>query len=355
MAVKIGRWDCPTCGHVGVLGPEIACPNCGASRPQDVRFYLPEDAETVTDEAAIQRSRAGADWICGHCSSQNPVSEIMCRSCGNPRDEDSDDRAVEERQYAPGQVPTSSVTRKKTLHPEEQAPQQPKRLRRLILLTLLGLVLVGAGGAIPVGVVVTVDDFLWERTIQILHREAVTHEDWNIPQEAFDVESFRALHHHDKVFRGYETRTRTERVQVGTKRVKCGTVDRGNGYFEDVYCDEPVYESREVEYEEEVYDQVPVYATKHRYKVWEWVSRQEYLLQSKGQDHDPHWPSTNAYRNDAQFREGGRQGHYQVVVTRPNGTQHLEIIPLDQWESLDHGSTLNGSKALLWGWWYGLK
>lgn len=354
MAVRIGRWDCTTCGHVGVLGPETTCPNCGASRPRDVRFYLPSDAEEVTDRAVIQQARAGADWICGHCSTQNKIQDSACKSCGNPKDEESQDVALTETEYAPGQAPKSSATRKRTLHPEENGPK-PRKKRRVILPVILLILAIGIGGAIPTTVDVKVDGFQWERSIQMLHKEAVPHEEWSTPAGAFDVSSFRAVHHYDQVFRGYETRTRTERVQTGTRRVVCGTIDRGNGYFEDRYCDEPIYESRQVEYQEKVYDQVPVYRTKYRYKLWEWVARNEYKLSSSGQDHEPFWPDKSRYDRDNDVKEGDRREQYAVVVTRKNGSQHLEAISADQWSGLEYGSVLTGSSAWLWGMWYGLK
>lgn len=354
MAVKIGRWDCPACGHVGVLGPSTSCPNCGSSRPKDVRFYLPSDAEEVTDRDVIRQSRAGADWICGHCSTQNKRSQTICVSCGNPRDNSSDDVSLQETEYAPGQAPSSSVTRKRTVHPEENGPK-PRKKRRIILSIILLLIGIALGGTIPTTVEVKVDGFRWDRSIQMLHKEAVPHEDWSTPSGAFEVSSFRAVHHYDQVFRGYETRTRTERVQTGTRRVVCGTIDRGNGYFEDRYCDEPVYESRQVEYQEKVYDQVPVYRTKYRYKLWEWVARNEYKLNSNGQDREAYWPSTSHYDRDADVKEGSRHEQYAVIVTRSDGSQHLEYLSQSQWAALDYGSTLTGSAAWLWGTWYGLE
>lgn len=355
MAVKVGRWDCTTCGHVGILGPRTTCPNCGASRPRDVRFYLPEDAEEVTDEGLIMESRAGADWICGHCSTQNKASTTVCKNCGNPRDEESDDVALEEREYRPGEVPSARPARPKTLHPEEIEQAKPRRKSRRVLWLILLIGGIFAGGSIPKTVEVSVDGFRWQRNIQMLHREAVTKEDWSTPAGAFEVSSFRAVHHYDKVFRGYETRTRTERVQIGTRRVKCGTVDRGNGYFEDQYCDEPVYESRQVEYQEEVYDNVPVYATRYRYKVWEWIARKEFLLQQFGEDRNPQWPDKSRYDRDSDMKEGSRNGQYQVIVRRSNGTTHLEVLSESQWNDLDYGSILLGSTACLWGTWYGIK
>ena len=56
MAIQVGRWDCQQCGHVGILGPETKCPNCGAMRPKGVRFYLPKDAQVITNEEEIKKA-----------------------------------------------------------------------------------------------------------------------------------------------------------------------------------------------------------------------------------------------------------------------------------------------------------
>ena len=352
MAIRIGRWDCPTCGTVGVPGPETRCPNCGASRPKNVQFYLPPESEVVEDEVLIREARAGADWVCGHCHSQNKAAADQCFSCGNPRDEESEDIALREREYRPGEAPKAAPSRPRTLHPEEQP--KPKRNRSWLPAVILLVVAVLGGGAIPRTVGVGIQAFSWERTHQILHKEAVQHEEWQVPAGAFQVESFQAVHHYNKVFRGYETRTRTERVQVGTQRVVCGTIDKGNGYFEDRYCNEPVYESRQVEYQEEVYDNVPVYDTKYRFRLWEWVARQEYLLRTSGNDQQPEWPVTSSYAGKEDFREGDKAERYWIDLALPGGEVQREEISFGRWSQLNESSTVQGKRAWLWGWWYGL-
>ena len=53
--IRIGRWDCDSCGKRGVHGDSYSCDRCGAGHPEDVEFYLTDDAEIVTDEAGIDR------------------------------------------------------------------------------------------------------------------------------------------------------------------------------------------------------------------------------------------------------------------------------------------------------------
>ena len=60
MAIREGRWDCPSCGSVGQLGRHVYCTGCGGPRPKEIRFYLPEDAAAVTDAGQLAQASAGA-------------------------------------------------------------------------------------------------------------------------------------------------------------------------------------------------------------------------------------------------------------------------------------------------------
>ncbi|MEO0469185.1 MAG: Ran-binding zinc finger domain-containing protein [Bacteroidota bacterium] len=360
MAIRVGRWDCTVCGTKGNLGPETRCHNCGSPRPENVRFYLPTDAEIVEDEVRLEEAKAGPDWICGHCSNQNKHVHLICQSCGNPRDEKSEDVDLQVREYKTGEVPEESFERERTIHPLEKARQQravPKRKHPLRWLLLAGLILFGGYlflRSVPRQVDANIDQFKWERTLQVLHNEAVQHEDWSHPANAFDVSSFRAIHHYDQVLRGYETRTRTVQVPVGEERYVCGQRDRGNGYFEDVYCSRTIYENRQENYEEPIYEQVPVFQTKYRYKVMEWVARAENLLHSSADDQKPQWPSVPSVKSGRNWKNGDRTEKYYILIRENNGSQHLEQISYDLWKGLSPGETVKIKKAYLFGWYFGL-
>ncbi|HET6762518.1 MAG TPA: hypothetical protein VFH27_02575 [Longimicrobiaceae bacterium] len=148
----------------------------------------------------------------------------------------------------------------------------------------------------------------WTRTVVVQERVVTEHSGWEAPPPgALDVRSERRLHHQEEVVdhyvvsthpeqrtgrtqEGSETRTRrvSEKVKTGTRTYVCGHRDRGNGYFEDVQCTEPVYGTRtrtetyeepiyrtftystEVKDSTPVYRQVPVYAPFFRYRTVEW-------------------------------------------------------------------------------------
>ncbi|MEL6698409.1 MAG: Ran-binding zinc finger domain-containing protein [Bacteroidota bacterium] len=356
MGTYVGRWDCPTCGNKGILGPETRCPNCGASRPQNVRFYLPEGAAEVTDEIQLQESQAGVDWICGHCNSQNKAKDTVCFSCGNPRDESSQDVNLEERTYHTNEVPTESFKPQRTQHPLEEARRKPPRRRNPMRGILIVMALLAGGffflRTVPKTIDVTVTSFSWERSIALEHKEPAAQESWDLPQGAFDVRKSREIRSYKQVLRGYETRTRQKKVQTGTRRYVCGKVDKGNGYFVDKYCTEPVYEYREETYQAPVYDQVPIYDTKYYYKIMAWVRKGD--LQEAQQDHNPYWPQ-NPHRSDSKWREHSRREVYYVVVQEDNGETHDEKMDYNRWQSLDYGSKLKAKQSYLFNWYYGIE
>ncbi|GAB4416990.1 MAG: hypothetical protein OHK0039_26810 [Bacteroidia bacterium] len=357
MAVRVGRWDCPTCGTKRILGPETRCPNCGSPRPKNVRFYLPDDAEVLDDDEAHRRAHAGADWICGHCDTQNKATDTLCNGCGNPRDEESQDVNLQERTYGMHEVPTDSFAQERTQHPLELAQQRPRRRSPFRYVLYAALVLLGGYLALrsfPRSIAVTVEQFRWERSLQVLHNEAVQKEDWSLPQGAFEVSSFQAVRSYRQVLRGYETRTRTVQVKVGEERYVCGKIDKGNGYFVDKYCTRPIYENREETYQEPVYDQVPVYDTKYRFKVMEWVAHEQHLLRAAAEGHEAHWPEQPRRSDPQNWKEGERTEAYYLVLREGDGDQHTERVGYTFWSGLSQGQSIKAKKSWLFDMYYGL-
>ncbi|MEL6673653.1 MAG: zinc finger protein [Bacteroidota bacterium] len=358
MAIRVGRWDCTVCGTKGNLGPETRCRNCGASRPPNVKFYLPDEAEVVQDEARLREARAGVDWICGHCQSQNKAADTVCFSCANPRDELSQDVDLQERTYGLDEVPTESFERERTVHPLERPRRQHNKPPSLFsyVLVAVGLLLAAMWflRTFPQEIDVVVEDFEWKRQWQLLHYEAVQHEDWSTPSGAFEVSSFQAVHHYDQVLRGYEKRRRVRQVPVGEERYVCGQIDRGNGYFEDRYCTRTIYENREEWYEEPVYDQVPVYRTKYRYKLMQWVASKENLLQTAAKDHQARWPEDARLSGQKDWKGGEKKQWLYVWVREADGDLHQEEVDEAFWQNLTQGQTITAKRSYLFDIWYGL-
>jgi len=353
MAVYVGRWDCTTCGYKGVLGPKTECPNCGASRPKNVKFYLADEKDIVQDPEVLKKAKAGADWVCSYCGGDNKALETHCKTCGNDRDATDGDENLKVREYDTDEVPTTGDgTRDKK--PKKTYPQfQPKKTKPLdkkkrwrigIGIGVVVLLLIAFFGYSS-EVTVTAAAFEWERTINVEENRKVIEEDWSVPTGGKQISSFEAIHHYDKILDHYETKTRTVREAVGTEEYVCGKRDLGNGYFEDKYCTRTIYESRQEEYEDPVYRKEPVYRTKYRYSIYRWKTASP--IKTSGRDKNPTWGNTASIKSSSRLRESGRNATYTLIVTDEEGKQHKSELDFDRWKQIQKGQALKARKGLL--------
>lgn len=134
--IKIGRWDCESCGHKGVYGPSTKCTSCGHPRPKNVVFYLPVDAETVTDSAGIAEALAGPDWICDHCTAQNPATRDTCHACGQVYEHIEDDSLRIKDYKTTEDAPNDSGEADNVMREEKLLP--PSKKKRLSSVRTVG-------------------------------------------------------------------------------------------------------------------------------------------------------------------------------------------------------------------------
>ena len=337
MAIREGRWDCESCGIAGNLGRAVHCPGCGLPRPDGTRFYLPEDAEEVTDAARLAQARAGADWVCEHCGASARATDEDCPGCGAPR---GDSGTQDVHEYAMDEIPRDG--RKRRPRPlAAAAPTAPKRYTGRIL--LVALVLLGWLFFRKREIEGVVEGTSWTRTTEIEAYRTLRESGFNLPEGARPVRSYRAVERYNQVLDHYVTRERqvSERVQTGSRTYTCGSRDTGNGYFEDVTCTEPTYETRyrSETYEDPVYRQEPVYGTKHDYDIDRWV--RDTVLTTRGEAHTPadtagpRWPAPRL--RDRQ-REAAKTEEYVVRYKGENGKTYEHKLPFDRFRDLRIGS-----------------
>lgn len=338
MAIREGAWDCPACGRKGNRGPEKHCGGCGNPRGPEVQFYLPEDAPEVTDAAALEKAKAAPDWHCPYCDADSRDKDAFCTGCGAPRDGAATRQVVEHRFDAPPPPPQTLKSA-----PPKKGGKGGKifKFGCLGLIVLIALVVLLGG---PKEKDLTVTGHEWLRSIQVEELRPVQEQGWEgeLPGGARTLSSSREVYRVNKIRTGTETRTRTvsERVQTGTERVKVGTRDLGNGYFEDVYEDRPVYETveREEAYQEPVYREEPVYKRRYRYEIDKWMPDRE--AKAGGRDRSPRWPDTNLGRNE---REGARKEEYTVLFQDSDGEAARYKAPNEQvWRSFEPGRSYQG-------------
>ena len=339
----LGLWDCPSCEGVGIRGDVYGCPNCGAGRPPEVRFYLPEDAERITDAAAQAAARAGADWQCEYCDQWVGAGIDGCPYC------DGGELSGAKRQEVKDVVtsPPQSVVESAAAEGPGEAEEKPEGggaccFLIVALLLLAGCCLFFFRGSPAVGV--EVSGHAWTRTQEFEVLREIEEGGWSSPADATQVRSEKRVHHHDQVQTGTRRGTRqvSEKVEVGEERYQDGTktVDMGNGRFKQVpvYKKRPVYEERkrDVPFEEAVYEKVPRYQLYYTYRVKRWaVARTE---RSSGDDLEPAWPELRV-EDPSTERGGKRTESYEVRLKQKEaGTTLRFSCPEERWRSLSVGS-----------------
>ena len=405
--ILMGRWDCDACGTRGVLGDQYSCYGCGSARPENVEFYLPEDAEVITDAKAINDAKAGADWKCEFCNSWIPAMLNDCNRCGGG-DIGSGERQETETYSNDSEIPRTSqdaeiiaeekyeefltrdpfVSRPVAEKPEFKVVGDPHQRGKPIIPALIGLVLVAffvLGGYFlfrTTTVPVVVTSHQWQRVQGIQQYQTLSQSGWDHPNDAYDISKSRRVHHHERVLDHYETRYRkesyqeqdgyrtetyTERVSDGTERYISGysTRNLGNGRFERVpqYSTRNVYRTvtrtrqvpryitkyRDVPYKEPIYRQDPIYRTFYDYRIdrWQNVSARN----TSGNGIDPQWPSTqldNTGTSVGCYRLGGRDETYTIIVKTQEDKSRTFTLELDfpRWKELEDGQTLMAQMAL---------
>lgn len=346
MTIRIGRWDCPVCGLKGNFGPDTHCVGCGAPRGKEVEFYLPDDAEEVTEADKIRQAKSGADWRCDYCGADNKAVDTVCRSCGNERT--AEDKARTEKFIYDHRLQPSTAPRK-VINPADNKARDRRKYRIAVWSFVLSAAFTLWYLFKPRGFEVEIVGHEWERTIDIEQNRPFIEEDWQLPAEAKLISQRQDVHHYNQVLVGYRKQTRTVRVQTGTKRVRCGKKDLGNGYFEDVYCDRPVYENRTETYDEPVYKQVPVFQTKYTYQIYRWTL--DHTAKAAGKDKNPYFPQEMLPGSN--WREGKRTETYTLVLQDSKGKQYREQVSFEFWQQKNTGERVKAKHNAL-GNFYGL-
>lgn len=350
MAIRLGRWDCPVCGQIGNLGNAVSCPSCGSPRGKDVQFYLPENTDEVTEEKLIQEANSGVDWLCDYCGSDNKATATTCKSCGNERSKDDIDRSVKE--FSLDETPHSNPTKRKkqVIEPESLQKKTPG-FKSKGLMIIIGIILITVIiFLMPRSFKVEVIKHTWYRSIEIENNKLVTEEDWSTPANAVEVKnSFRAIHHYNQVLSHYETKYRSVQVKVGSERYVCGQIDMGNGYFQDKYCDRPIYDSRQESYQSPVYRSVPVYATKYRYTIYRWIK--DHDIDAQGEDQNAKWPVENFANKN--WREGKKTEKYMLYLKDNKGKEYKEEVDYNLWSNIKLNQQIYAKKNSVGGF-YGI-
>lgn len=362
-------WDCQYCGTKGNRGRDYICPNCGKTRDESVKFYLPD--EITEYKKPIEQ---GPDWYCPYCNSYNRHSVNNCKCCGAERGSktyfdfqkpqekfenytasenlEDEDEFIEptfiEQEYTPRQHTPVKINIPQTYKiyepPKPQVEKKSKRKfhftwkRAAAVLILLALIITGIA-AIPRYKNITVSALDWQREIDIETNTLVQEDDWSVPADAVEVLYTRQeIHHYNKVLDHYKTVTETKSRQVQDGYDVSYTYrDLGNGFSERVEHRTPRYRTEYYTetHEEPVYRDEPVYRTKYYYTVWRYIY--SYTVTSSGDDTiEPYWGS---YTFVGDQREGGRREKYSVTYLNKKDKEKTAIANSQEiWEQMEVGN-----------------
>jgi hypothetical protein len=216
-----------------------------------------------------------------------------------------------------------------------------------ILATIM-LILLLVGIFAPKIQEVTIKDFSWERSISIEEYVTVDRDGWSLPADGRLKYSQQEIKGYTQVIDHYETKTRTytEEVFDHYEEYISGYRDLGNGYFEEITSKRPVYrtETRTETYEEPVYRDEPIYATKYYYEIDVW--QYAFSHNTSGNDQNPYWKEFTL--KDLQ-REGNRFQTYYITVVNDEGEVDKYHFDYETWKSLNKGDVVTIKTTIFGG------
>lgn len=374
--IREGRWLCKNCGSE-CRGRDEECngldgqSGCGAARASGTRFYLPENSPYVTDSLLLDDAASGQDWNCSHCDGANKGSIAgrrvsQCAHCGNARD--AEDKTVPVRFFALGDTLSSSAQASRTERDETLSLTRARRESRVEqqiarhggshvkngATNLKGAAIAALAAAFVVlagwwawsfftarhEVTHEVAYHHWERSISHEIYKTLSDEGWDPPSDARIDSSYTKIRSYRDVLDRYEQRQRQKSREVasGTQSYNCGTVDMGNGYFQDKTCSRTLYRTEYYTetYQEPIYRKEPVYGTWHAWKVDRWVFDRAWRSKDRGIDR--HWAETPALHD--KLRETGRsEALYLQLVSSEHGDKNWQVNE-KVWLLVKDGETL---------------
>lgn len=339
-------WDCPYCGNQGNKGSLQQCPSCGRARG-DVKFYMKDNMQDATleederdgieyvDEAEAEKISRNPDWYCSFCNSLNHDDAELCSTCGASRKDSEmnyfDMRRREEEKNAQKAQPVAEPVKKS---------KRPFLVIAIVILAIIGLI-----GWMNSDVTAgwTVTGTSWERVIQIEENTLCHESDWALPAEATQTGTRNEIFSYQTVIDGYRQEPVQRSRQVLDHYETYYTYqDNGNGYFEEIAHQRPVYET---EYYTEyvsvpVTHQEPVYRTKYYYDIWRWKPVRE--VRAGSDDHTPVWPEFTLGENERE----GEHGERYLITVRETGKDDSKSqtktwrMQENEWNQYDVGATV---------------
>ena len=357
-----GLWDCKYCGTKRIKGRFRECPNCGKARGTETTFYLLDvGKKDYVPEKEAKKFNKNPDWVCNFCGNLNSDNSQDCVYCGAPRTAENldyfENKKKEEQKQTQSQAQTQEPRtqqqqdeyQEKEYHQKEYKSQSkkakftftPSILKSVLLVFLVAISIFGIVSLLsPKEYEIVVNELSWKRTIEIERYQTVQESSWSLPAGANLLYTNNEYSHSEQVLDHYETRTRQvakERIS-GYETYVSGYRDLGNGYFEEITGQRPIYETYyETEtYQEPVYRSEPVYRTKYYYEIDKWLH--ERTVATSGTDKSPYWGDTNLSSDE---RISSKSENYMVegIDTKKDKTISFSL-PFEDWSALEISQNL---------------
>lgn len=404
-----GVWDCTYCDAKKIRGSIYKCPCCGRPRDDDITFYIDNPKNYISDEEA-EKLNKNPDWLCSFCDSLNADDNETCFQCGaskkdselnyfenkkkkaqemqeqlireqgtysfdenryessakNTRDKVWEEDSVfgKEDEYRPNNYANNFDNNEELVSEDYRESYRSTTSKRninwggiikvsaitlAVILAIVGMIWIFS----PKTEMVTIDSFGWERSIEIEEYKTVKESDWSVPNGGRVYDENIEIKTYVQVLDHYETKTRTwtEQVIDHYETYVSGYRDLGNGRFEEITSQRPVYKTvtKSETYQEPVYRNDPVYATKYYYEIERWLHKN--YEKTSGSDKSPYW---STYSLKEKEREGTRSEKYIVYITNEDGNKKEYTLSFDEWNVLQQGQKLKlkvyfgGSAEIIW-------
>lgn len=368
-----GLWDCQYCGTKGNKGSIRECPSCSHPRDDSVKFYMPKNITYVSEEKAKTINK-NPNWLCNYCNTLNSDDTNICKSCGA-------NRTSESLNYFENQLKRKEKKSKsyETYDSENENNYQKntsynysypsynlnyyssnvdsenktktffqKNWKILLIIPLIFILITSLIYIfIPKDEYVTITDFKWEYSVNIEKFETVTESGWSLPSGARLLYTNEEISHYEQILDHYETKIeQVAKTRIaGYESYVSGYKDLGNGYFEEIIDQRPIYETYyETEYyQEPIYKNIPIYDTKYYYERDVWNCNR--TVKFNGHDKNPKWGEIKL--NDLErISESSRTKKYYVVgINSKNETKEYEFS-YEEWEPLDVGQFIRFKKSI---------
>lgn len=336
-----GIWDCPYCDATAIGGLQKYCPNCGHPQDKDIKFRLGEKKHYLTEDE-IEKVGTEADWCCDYCSSLNNARFKYCSNCGASRDKDSKDYFD---LHSPISNNTSdNVDKSKTInsnnsldfHNSEETTTHNNAVENsqintgsfsnlsIVKRTLMIIMPIIAILGMIFGMILlftphdyngSISSKSWERNIEIEECKTFNESSWTLPDDSRLQYTRQEVQQYDHVIDHYETKTRQVAYEV-QDGYDINYIDNGNGTFTEQKTPKYKTEYKTETYEEPVYKDVPVYATKYYYEIDKWVKGR--TVNTSGNENEPFWGEVNLSNKE---REKSRSEEYILNIYVKDGNK----------------------------------